>query len=185
MPSGLWQTSRLQVCSFNLFYLLFPQELLQRHVGEFGPHQYVVTFQKCLQNFVGAMFTLAPVFIAATPRHWCDVTSHMTVTKQLSNCTQSQLEDMLLPHEHRHGLVVPSQCEVYNLTSDILWQIGSLNNTDSQHSCPLLDFTEHNSTVTCDKWVYDKTYYSETMVTEVHFFQYLLCSSSSSCRLQL
>ncbi len=154
-------------------FIVYLQELLQKHVGEFGTHQCIVTFQKCLQNFVGAMFTLAPVFIAATPEHWCDVTvligdvpGQMPTGKQLNNCTQSELEDMLIPYDHRHGRVVPSQCKMYNLTSDILWQIGS-QNYSSEQSCPLLNLTEHNTTVTCDKWVYDKTYYSETMVTEV------------------
>ncbi len=146
------------------------QELLEKHIGEFGPHQYIVTLQKWLQHFVLHMFTLAPVFIAATPEHWCDVTGYMTTAKQLSNCTEGQLENMLIPRDHRHGRVVPSQCEMYNVTSDILQQLSGHNNTEDQQLCPLLDFTEDNTTVTCDKWVYDKTYYHKTMVTEVFNF---------------
>ena len=90
-------------------------DMLKHHVGDFSRHQAGVIFAGVMKNLLSCCLTFAPVFIAATPEHWCDVTNLTDY-----NCTQKYLEEVLLPKEERRGRVVPSKCDYYPVNQGFL-----------------------------------------------------------------
>ena len=128
-------------------------DFLQKHVGDSGIHQWVAMLAVCLADMVDCMLILAPVFVAAIPEHTCNAAKYSTTF----NCTDDESKDIFIPKEERHGKVVPSQCQYY---SDIPVHNQTLN------ECSHLNFTGL-SAADCDQWVYDSTFYTSTIVTEV------------------
>ena len=128
-------------------------DFLQKHVGDKGTHQWVALLAVCIADMVDCMLILAPVFVAAIPEHTCDVTKFSSTF----NCTDKETKDIFIPKEERHGKVEPSQCHFYS-------DIHTGNQTYKE--CSHLNFTS-NPVVSCDKWTYDTTFYTSTIVTEV------------------
>ena len=117
----------------------------------------------CIADMVDCMLILAPIFVAAIPEHTCNVATY----DSFFNCTSDESKDVFIPKEERHGKVEPAQCHFYNVTD-----IQTRNQTQSE--CLHLNFA-NNSVVECDKWTYDSTFYTSTIVTEVNS-TLLLCS---------
>ena len=132
-------------------------DFLQKHVGDNGRHQWVVLIAVCIADMVDCMLILAPIFVAAIPEHTCNVATYCSAF----NCTDDESTNIFIPKEERHGKMEPVQCYFYNVTD-----IQIRNQT--QDECSHLHFT-NNLVVECDKWTYDSTFYTSTIVTEVNY----------------
>ena len=132
-------------------------DMLRNQVGEFNTHQAILICLCFIRTMLACCHTLTPVFIVATPDHWCDVTN---LTQY--NCSQSYLKDVLIPKEERQGEIVPSQCKYYSVGA--ILSDGFVNVTEE--SCPTV-FNHSNQIESCDKWIYDTQYYTSTVVNQV------------------
>ena len=138
-------------------------DMLRNQVGEFNTHQAILICLGFIRSMLVCCHTLTPVFIVATPDHWCDVTN---LTQY--SCSQRYLKDVLIPKEERQGLTVPSQCKYYSvgaILSDEFVNITKDCLTVFNHSNDDLQIES------CDKWIYDTQYYTSTVVNEVSSFE--------------
>ncbi len=145
-------------------------DLLNQQVGAFGRGQKLLCFLLVLSNGCLAFHSLGPVFIAATPEHWCSVDRSV-----FPNCTAAEIKALTIPHETTGEETTFSSCSVYSHNI-------STFNRDSLCDPNTASGIQDNSSETrteekCDSWEYDTTYYSKTIVNEVGcIFSVLLLS---------
>ena len=132
------------------------------------------TLHKAWSTCLACMYTLVTVFLAAVPEHRCDI---QELTSTDLNCTEEQIVSVFIPNEQRHGEILPSQCQYYNLSSlsDNLTEISI-----SSQQCTLGNLSGYVSPVDCDKWTYDKSFYKSTIIDEVNF-TFLLILYQDKC----
>ncbi len=136
-------------------------ELLNREVGTFGRRQQLLCFLLILSHACLAFHSLAPVFIAGSPEHWCSIE-----TGAFSNCTLEQLKSLTIPRERKDGEVSFSRCARF--ASNASRENGA---EDEVFTCggagQALNETSGRRTEACESWDYDDHYFSKTIVNEV------------------
>ena len=134
-------------------------DLLVEKVGTFGRRQILLCVILVSSNGCLAFHSLGPVFIAATPAHWCAVDK-----ADFQNCTGDNIKRMTIPKEERDGEMVYSQCTMYShnrSTFDSAQYCLSNESETMWNSCSFIQ------TIKCNKWEYATEYFSKTIVNQV------------------
>ena len=123
-------------------------------LGHIGGFRWYQLYQYILVG-IGAvplgMQTLANVFVAAVPEHWCNI-------QELNrfNLTKDEQKRITTPH----GMSQQTSCQIRDLDYSKI-NINSL-----------LNYTENSTTshmVDCQQWQYDYSEYSYTTVARVRY----------------
>lgn len=134
-------------------------DMLRNQVGEFNTHQAILICLSFIRSMLICCHTLTPVFIVATPDHWCNVTN---LTQY--GCSQSYLKDVVIPKEEHQGQTVPSQCKYYSVSSNLSDKFVNI----TEACLTVFNHSNHDLQIeSCDKWIYDTRYYTSTVVNEV------------------
>ena len=134
-------------------------DLLVAKVGTFGRRQMLLCLLLVISNGCLAFHSLGPVFIAATPDHWCAVDKG-----NFRNCTGVNIKEITIPKEERDGKTVYSQCMMYALnTSTVVSSQYCLSN-ESETTWNTSKFSQ---TTRCNKWEYATDYFAKTIVNQV------------------
>ena len=139
-------------------------ELLIKKVGTFGRRQMLLCILLVISNGCAALHSLGPVFIAATPDHWCAVDKG-----DFQNCTGENLKAISIPKEEKDGEMVYSQCTAYSHNTSSLDSSEHCDYNDSKITWNSSQFTK---TRYCDEWEYSTEYFTKTIVNEVRIAQY-------------
>ena len=134
-------------------------ELLIKKVGTFGRRQILLCILLVISNGCAAFHSLGPVFIAATPEHWCAVDKG-----NFPNCTGDNIKAITIPEEERDGEIVYSQCTMYSHNTSSFDFTRYCTSDDSATTWNSSQFTR---TRYCDEWEYSTEYFSKTIVNEV------------------
>ena len=103
--------------------------------------------------------SLGPVFIAATPDHWCAVDKG-----NFQNCTGDSIKTTTIPKEERDGEMVYSQCTMYSHNSSTF---NSAHYCLSNESETTWNLSRSTQTKRCNKWEYATEYFSKTIVNQI------------------
>ena len=117
-----------------------------KKIGEFGKYQFLILLLVGLTSNLGALSAYAIVFMAATPEHRCAISMNTSDTFEIQN--------------RNHELLVNKY----------------IAKNDHCHIRSYLNESESFTLQKCNKWVYSKKYYDETIVTLVLTFIFFLCS---------
>lgn len=116
------------------------------YLGEFGRYQKRIYFLLCLPAILCAFHKLAGPFLLATPDHRCQLPfEHSNVTYNIS----THIKNLSYPIEPLKDTY--SSCEYLNATYDEEYLNGNV---------------PANKAISCNKWVYDKSVYLSSTVTE-------------------
>ena len=118
-----------------------------------------------VSNGCAAFHSLGPVFIAATPDHWCEVDKG-----DFDNCTGENLKAITIPKEQKDGEMVYSQCTVYSHNTSFFDSSEYCAHNNSEMTWNSSQFSK---TRYCDEWEYSTEYFTKTIVNEVRIAQYL------------
>ncbi|XP_013412425.1 organic cation transporter protein isoform X2 [Lingula anatina] len=142
-------------------------------IGEWGAFQYTVVVLMGLVGIPTGLHTLAHLFLAGNPNHWC------TLPYAGQNWTLAQKKAAGIPLEEREGQMVPSQCERYEksvvntsiasaaqgisaLVGDAGW-----NGTETTYNVGVSSHVFNRTVVAeCGSWEYDNADFTSTIVTE-------------------
>uniref|UniRef100_T1IKQ9 Major facilitator superfamily (MFS) profile domain-containing protein n=1 Tax=Strigamia maritima TaxID=126957 RepID=T1IKQ9_STRMM len=139
-------------------------ETLLEYVGGFGAwQQRLLVFMSLNMMFQGFQ-NLGSVFLAATPDHWC----HVPGLADNLNWTD-EAKDFVFPKEVRQGKKGYTKCYYYDRDYADLFNYSTDLTTHSlitanQTAVPI---------VPCKDWIFDKSLYASTIVSEWN----LVCSS--------
>ncbi|XP_059145647.1 organic cation transporter protein-like [Physella acuta] len=134
---------------------------LVEELGEFGPYQRRIFFLSCLPAIVAGIQTLIPVFILAVPDHRCAIPSMENDTYAIQNAAHRFLLNETLGIDASYGASNgwgSGECRVH---------VGSTELNSTHHSA--------NTTEECHRWVYDKSVFHSTFVTQEN----LVCNDKS------
>ncbi|XP_050391448.1 organic cation transporter protein [Patella vulgata] len=110
------------------------------HLGDFGPYQKRLYLLVCLPSIIIACQVLLPVFILDIPAHRCAVPSLSNDTYAIQGTWHQDLINQSIPSS-KDGW---SKCNVYSYNKD-----------------------GNRTEVGCNKWVYDRSQYESTFISEV------------------
>ncbi|KAK6169202.1 hypothetical protein SNE40_020298 [Patella caerulea] len=112
-----------------------------KYLGEFGLYQKRIYFLVCLPALANGLFIILTVFILAIPEHRCAVPSLSNDTYAIQGSWHEYLINQSIPSS-KDGW---SKCTIYNYTED-----------------------GNKTEVKCNKWVYDKSQYDNTFMSELN-----------------
>ncbi len=139
--------------------------VLKDYVGDFGWYQIMFVLHKCGSNLLGSMYTFMMVFVAAVPEHTCDLRDQIP---ERWNCTDEEIVETFIPKEQRRGETLPAQCEYYDMNAVVSLLESEVDHTESMQQCPMRNLSSTSlPSQSCDKWIYDKTFYTETITSDV------------------
>ncbi|KAH6947913.1 hypothetical protein HPB50_022089 [Hyalomma asiaticum] len=126
-------------------------------IGAFGPYQKWIYFLLCIPATLPSVFTLfSSIFVSATPRHWCRVPEMESLEGKYSSALLLRLS---IPRRRDGDL---ESCLMYDLNYTAL-----VHRALSEGKLPQPN--ESWATRACDNgWVYDTTYYDDTLVTQMN-----------------
>lgn len=126
-------------------------------IGAFGPYQKWIYFLLCIPATLPSVFTLfSSIFVSATPRHWCRVPEMESLEGKYSSALLLRLS---IPQRREGDL---ERCLMYDLNYTAL-----VHRALSEGKLPQPN--ESWATRACDSgWVYDTTYYDDTLVTQMN-----------------
>ncbi|BFZ25356.1 hypothetical protein BsWGS_28395 [Bradybaena similaris] len=141
---------------------------LIEQLGELGPYQVRVYILTCLPVMAVSIQTLIPVFILASPDHRCAITDRSNDTFATQGALHLDTINTTLPwdlggHSGEAETRRPARCH-----------IGVLRRTAGAERLRGQDTVLFN-TRPCDHWVYDKSDFHNTFVTEMD----LVCERAS------
>ncbi|KAK7497283.1 hypothetical protein BaRGS_00011577 [Batillaria attramentaria] len=113
-----------------------------REIGEFGLYQKRLMFLLCITSCCVVMQNISPVFTVKIPKHRCKIPTYPNDTYQLQSPDHASLVNETIPL--RNGEY--SECTLYDA-------VGS-------------DGTENRTERACNDWVFDKSVFTATLVTE-------------------
>ncbi|XP_059145642.1 organic cation transporter protein-like [Physella acuta] len=134
---------------------------LVEELGEFGPYQRRIFFLSCLPAVVAGIQNFITVFILAVPDHRCAIPSMENDTYAIQNAAHRFLLNETLGIDAFDGASNgwgSGECRVH---------VGSTELNSTHHSA--------NTTEECHRWVYDKSVFHSTFVTQEN----LVCSDRS------
>ncbi|XP_077990498.1 organic cation transporter protein-like [Glandiceps talaboti] len=122
------------------------------YLGSFGRYQRFIFFLICFVMLPCAMVKQVNLFLGASPDHYCSLTDNQTYE------LDSSLKQCTIPHGYDNDTRewIWDQCRRYDL------DINITNLTSVSPDC----FTNEDETVTCQNWVYDRSKYDHTIVSE-------------------
>nr|XP_037283245.1 beta-alanine transporter-like isoform X2 [Rhipicephalus microplus] len=125
-------------------------------IGAFGPYQKWIYFLLCIPATLPSVFTLfSSIFVSATPRHWCRVPEMEALKGRFS---PELLVSISIP-QRTNGVF--ESCLMYDLNYTALVHRALDEGTLPQPN-------ESWAMRACDNgWVYDTTYYDDTLVTQM------------------
>ncbi|XP_066571423.1 organic cation transporter protein-like [Amia ocellicauda] len=130
-------------------------------IGHFGKYQKLMYIALCFVAFTSAWYTLAQVFLCATPEHHCKP-AEVPFLFTISNASKERLWNITVPPEtSQHGKYLWSKCQQYNLT-----QINLPSRPEEWDSADPPKHGWNQSVVSCQAWEYDTSVFSSTVVTE-------------------
>ncbi|XP_065282847.1 beta-alanine transporter-like isoform X1 [Dermacentor albipictus] len=126
-------------------------------IGAFGPYQKWTYFLLCIPATLPSVFTLFnSIFVSATPRHWCRVPEMEALGEAFP---PALLVELSIPRRAGRGF---ESCRMYDLNYTAL-----VHRVLDEGTLPQPN--ESWPTRACDDgWVYDATYYDDTLVTQMN-----------------
>ncbi|KAK7491559.1 hypothetical protein BaRGS_00017198 [Batillaria attramentaria] len=121
-----------------------------KEVGEFGLYQKRLLFLVCLTGGCVIMQNLSPVITMKSPKHRCKIPGYANDTYEIQSPAHEFLVNMTIPVSSDGSY---EQCDMY----DVTYLDGDL----------LLSNTSKSKTVGCAEWVYDRSAFTETLVSEL------------------
>ncbi|GFR61312.1 solute carrier family 22 member 7, partial [Elysia marginata] len=155
-------------------------------VGEFGPYQKRVYFLLCLPAILCGAQVLSAVFIMAIPDYRCKIPAFANDTFQIQSQTHADLANFSLPRASSTGIggstsqPAFSQCLVYTDVSRPAQGEGEDHGFSAEGLAKWRATASYNTTTTetgrklnrpretrqCDAWVYDRSEFDSTAITE-------------------
>ncbi|GAB1605332.1 organic cation transporter protein-like [Argonauta hians] len=123
------------------------------NIGEFGPYQKRVNFLVCIPCISAAIQVVIAVFILAVPNHRCRIPGLSNDTYEVQSELHQLLINRTIPFRERDGVTSMDKCEIYS---------ASHNVTYDQYNHPI-----NGSAMQCRNWVYDKSIFQSTLVTQM------------------
>ena len=149
----------MSLCRLSKMALTF-DDILKKHVGEFGKYQIMMVLLISTTNFLLCFTSMSAVFIADNPAHHCQLPMEL----QELNCSEQDIKNYALPSALQEGEETHDQCHLFK---------RSYANLTVADVCP---FPEPSSTfdrnysmeerIKCDTWHYDTSVYQSTVVTQ-------------------
>ncbi len=151
-------------------------DILIDHVGEFGRYQKLIVLIISLTSIVAVFNGIDIVFAGATPKYWCEPPANV---RGLQNLTREELFNLTSPLiTETDGTLSYDVCQQYDYSGN-----GNLTYT---HVLEDEDAGDANATFgrsinrqvniprtihKCQTWIYDKSQYLSTTVTQVSIIQ--------------
>ena len=126
-------------------------------IGEFGIFQRIIIILVSLVGIQASFANMSIVFLAAVPAHFCNIPSLSHL-----NLSEDVLKNLTIPIEKKDGEEFYSKCQMYDRNysswtmSDVTEALSEGPGNTSKIDCP-------------NGWIYDKSTYQSTIVTEVSF----------------
>lgn len=127
------------------------------YIGGCGRYQLFLFCALWASVLVACFPAFNLVFTAAAPDHWCRVRA-----LENSGLTEEQIKNLSIPWETRDGKQVLSQCEFYDID-----YVVELRGERVPPHVQLLGDDRWPKAPCRDGWLFDKTWYGSTVVTEV------------------
>nr|KAG5698213.1 hypothetical protein BaRGS_030576 [Batillaria attramentaria] len=115
-----------------------------REIGEFGLYQKRLMFLLCVTTCSVIMQNISPVFTIKIPKHRCKIPTYPNDTYELQSADHASLVNETIPL--RNGEY--SECTLYDVMES--------------------DGTENRTERACNDWVFDKSVFTATLVTELN-----------------
>ncbi|XP_077503015.1 organic cation transporter protein-like isoform X1 [Amblyomma americanum] len=150
-PSSLHVTPHCEAPAMDL------DELLPE-IGAFGPYQKWIYFLLCIPATLPAVFTLfSSIFVSATPRHRCRVPELEALRHAFS---PAELAELSIPRRAGGGEF--DGCRMYDLNyTAVVLRVLDEGSLPRPNASWLTRACDHG-------WVYDTTYYDDTLVTQMN-----------------
>ncbi|XP_045196377.2 organic cation transporter protein-like [Mercenaria mercenaria] len=128
------------------------EEILEK-IGGFGLYQKWIFVLTCYPYFLAGFFMLNPVFILGVPEHRCAIPGYANDTYEIQGEEHLHLINLTIPRSTVEGREY-DRCQMFEYQNNSLI-LNWLNTTDSR---PM---------VKCNKWVYDRTVFTNTFAAQV------------------
>ena len=135
-------------------------EVLKKHVGEFGKYQILQVLLLSSANFFLCFTSMSSVFIADNPDHHCQLPSALMYL----NCSTKKIRAYAIPLIVHNGKESNDQCHLFKTNYTSLTEIDVC--PDQQDTHTFAGNTSKGEKVKCDAWEFDTSVYKSTVVTE-------------------
>ncbi|KAK7487326.1 hypothetical protein BaRGS_00021415 [Batillaria attramentaria] len=115
-----------------------------REIGEFGLYQKRLMFLFCVTSCCVITQSVSPVFTIKIPKHRCKIPTYPNDTYELQSADHASLVNETIPL--RNGEY--TKCTLYDVMES--------------------DGTENRTERACNEWVFDKSVFTATLVTELN-----------------
>ncbi|XP_029647981.1 organic cation transporter protein [Octopus sinensis] len=122
-------------------------------IGEFGPYQKKINVLVCIPAISAAIQVIIVVFIMAIPNHRCRIPNLSNDTYDIQNDFHQSLINRTIPFTVKDGVDVIDKCRIYSPSQNISYD---------EYNRPI-----NASSMKCQSWVYDKSVFESTLVTEM------------------
>lgn len=124
------------------------------HVGEMGIYQMGLFLLMCIPACLPAAFlAFNQVFLSASPDHWCKVSE-----LNQYNLTQDQVKNLSIPFNEKAGEY--RKCQQYDVNFTEIYELNG-------QKWPADPDPDWNLTSCKEGWIYDRSEYKDSLVTEV------------------
>ena len=134
------------------------------HIGEMGRYQMTFYLLMCIPTMPAAFLAFNQVFLSAEPEHWCRVPAFDALGGNLTSLQQRHLSIPVKRAQHHRGLVRFKRCTQYDVNFTAVFE----GNGGEWPAGPDPDWGE---TFCKEGWVYDRSEFKNTLVTEVRSVQ--------------
>ncbi|KAL5011131.1 hypothetical protein ScPMuIL_013436 [Solemya velum] len=124
------------------------------HLGQFGKYQKRLYFILCLPAISCGIQMFGSVFILAVPNHRCAVETLSNDTYSVEGRSHDAAVNASIPYTFEDDERLYTDCSHYSTTNATLF---------NEFGIP-----EDSPTHTCNKWVYDKSVFEETLISEMN-----------------
>ncbi len=136
-------------------------DALLPYIGEMGRYQMVFYLLMCVPTMPAAFLAFNQVFLSAEPEHWCHVSAFDRLHGPGGPLNQTQRKLLSLPRRQvGENMWRYHSCRQYDVNFTEVFE-GNGN------EWPEGPDPEWNTTECADGWVYDRSEFVNTLVTEV------------------
>lgn len=138
-------------------------DALLPHIGEMGRYQMYFYLLMCVPTMPAAFLAFNQVFLSAEPNHWCRVSAFDTAPGAAShNLTSAQRRALSIPRRGGRGGggFGYSNCRQYDVNFTEVFLVNG-------GAWPDAPDPAWNTTPCREGWVYDRSEFKNTLVTEV------------------